>query len=70
MRESILKTNDSDPKEVAAICGKIYTIFLTPKYVFARLKSIRNWRDFKFNLRGVKAVIGHLKDFAKSKNAK
>jgi len=70
MRESILKTKNSDPKEVAAICGKIYTIFLTPKYVFARLKSIRNWEDFKFNLRGVKAVIGHLKDFAKSKNVK
>ncbi len=62
-REPVLKTKNSDPKEVAAICGKIYTIFLSPKYIFARLKSIKSWEDFKFNLRGVKAVFGHLKDF-------
>ena len=65
MRESILKTKDSNPKEIAAICGKIYTIFLTPAYVFQRIKNVRSLEDFKFNLRGVKAVIGHLKDFIK-----
>ncbi|MDO8517228.1 MAG: radical SAM protein [Nanoarchaeota archaeon] len=63
MSEPILKTKDSNPEEIAKICGKIYTIFLTPQYVFARLKSIRSVDDFKFNLRGVKAVAGHLKDF-------
>ncbi|GBE20420.1 coproporphyrinogen III oxidase [archaeon BMS3Abin17] len=64
-RESVLKTKNSKPEEIAAICGKIYTIFLTPKYIFARLKSINSWGELKFNLRGVKAVIGHLKDFWK-----
>ncbi len=62
-KEPVLKTKNSDPKEVAAVCGKIYTIFLSPQYIFARLKSIKSWEDFKFNLRGVKAVFGHLKDF-------
>jgi anaerobic magnesium-protoporphyrin IX monomethyl ester cyclase len=67
MREPVLKTKNSDPKEVAAICGKIYTIFLTPQYIFARLRNTRSWVDFKLNLRGVKAVIGHLNDFQKKK---
>ncbi|MEK6913534.1 MAG: radical SAM protein [Nanoarchaeota archaeon] len=65
MREPVLKTENSDATEVASICGKIYTIFLTPSYVFQRAKNIRTWNDFKFNLRGVKAVVGHLKDFVK-----
>jgi len=63
MREPVLKTEDSDAKEIAEICGKIYTIFLTPSYIFQRTKNIRSWNDFKFNLKGVKAVFGHLKDF-------
>ena len=63
MREPVLKTKDSDAKDVAAICGKIYTVFLTPRYVFARFISMKNFDDFMLNLRGVKAVFGHLKDF-------
>jgi len=65
MREPVLKIENSDANEIAAICGKIYTIFLTPSYVFQRMKNVRTWNDFKFNLRGVKAVFGHLKDFVK-----
>ena len=63
MREPVLKTEGCDAKEVAAICGKIYTIFLTPQYIFQRTRNIKSWNDFKFNLEGVKAVFGHLKDF-------
>ena len=63
MSEPVLKTKNSSAEEVAAVCGKIYTIFLTPRYVIARIKSIKSWEDFKFNLRGVKAVFGHLWDF-------
>jgi radical SAM superfamily enzyme YgiQ (UPF0313 family) len=63
MRESVLKTGDSDAKEVADICKEIYTIFLTPLYVLQRIKNIRSVNDVNFNLRGVKAVFGHLKDF-------
>ncbi|VVB82176.1 Ribosomal protein S12 methylthiotransferase RimO [uncultured archaeon] len=65
MRESVLKTKDSNPKDIASICGQIYTIFLTPKYIWARIVGIRNFDDVKLNLRGIKAVVGHLKDFNK-----
>ena len=63
MREPVLKTRNSKAEEVVGVCGMIYTIFLTPRYIFARLKNIKTWEDFKFNLRGVKAVFGHLRDF-------
>jgi len=68
MREPILKTGNSNPEEVAVICGKIYTIFLTPSYIFQRAKNIRSWQDLKFNLKGLKAVFGHIKDFVPNKN--
>jgi len=63
MREPVLKVETCDAKEIAAICGKIYTIFLTPRYIIQRVKNIRTFNDFKFNLRGVGAVFGHLRDF-------
>ena len=63
MSEPVLNTADNNPYETAKICGKIYTIFLTPQYIMARLKNIRSIEDFVFNLRGVRAVLGHLKDF-------
>jgi len=65
MRGPVLKVK-GNAKDVASVCSKIYTIFLTPSYVFARLKSIKTWEDVKFNLRGVKAVVGHLMDFFKA----
>jgi len=65
MREPVLKTKNSNAKDIAAICGEIYTIFLTPKYVLQRLVSMKSFDDFMLNLRGVKAVIGHLRDFWK-----
>jgi anaerobic magnesium-protoporphyrin IX monomethyl ester cyclase len=67
MREPVLKTENCKAEEVAAICGKIYTIFLTPSYVFQRVKNIRTINDLKFNLNGLKAVVGHLKDFGDKK---
>jgi radical SAM superfamily enzyme YgiQ (UPF0313 family) len=63
MREPVLKTKDSDANEVVAICEKIYTVFLTPRYILQRIKNIRRFDDFMLNLRGVKAVFGHLNDF-------
>ena len=63
MREPVLKVKGTTAEDIASVCGKIYTIFLTPKYVFARLRNIKSFNELKFNLRGVKAVFGHLKDF-------
>jgi radical SAM superfamily enzyme YgiQ (UPF0313 family) len=68
MKEPVLKTADNDPKSVASVCSKIYTIFMTPSYVYQRTKkSLTNWDDFMLNVRGVKAVVGHLKDFGGKK---
>lgn len=63
MSEPVLKTKNSQAKEIAEVCGRIYTIFLTPSYVFQRIKNINNFEEFKFNFRGVGAVFGHLNDF-------
>jgi len=62
MREPVLKV-DGNAEEIAKVCEKIYIIFLTPQYIFQRLKSIKDYDDLKFNLRGIKAVFGHLRDF-------
>jgi len=64
MSEPVLKVR-GNAKEVAAICHKIHTIFLTPKYVLARLKNTKNWDDFMFNLRGIRTLFGKLKDFSR-----
>jgi len=66
MSEPVLRVK-GDAYDIAKICGKIYTIFLTPNYVLSRIKSIRNINDIKFNLNGVKAVLGHLRDFGGKK---
>ncbi len=63
MREPVLKTKDSEAKDIAQICEKIYTIFLTPNYIFQRFIGMRTVEDLKLNLRGIKAVFGHLNDF-------
>jgi len=63
-REPVLKTADNNPEGVAEVCGKIYSIFLTPSYIYQRgKKCLTSWDELKLNLRGVKAVFGHMKDF-------
>ncbi|MFH1249389.1 MAG: radical SAM protein [archaeon] len=64
MTMPILKTPMSE-QEIMHICNKIYQIFLTPSYIFQRIKNIKNTKDLIFTLRGVKAVFGHLLDFAR-----
>lgn len=64
MSEPVLKT-PMRKKEVMDICDSVYKIFLTPSYIFQRIKATKGLDDMLFNLRGVKAVIGHLRDFAR-----
>ena len=51
MREPVLKVKDSSAEEIAAICGKIYTVFLTPRYILTRFISMKNFDDLMLNLR-------------------
>jgi radical SAM superfamily enzyme YgiQ (UPF0313 family) len=68
MTEPILTSQDMAPAQVLKVCDEIYRIYLSPKYVFRRfLKSLSSIDDFKLNIRGVKAVTGHVKDFARSR---
>ncbi|MFH0831820.1 MAG: hypothetical protein V1886_03070, partial [archaeon] len=64
MSQPILKT-PMPAEEVEKICNSIYQIFLTPQYIWQRIKSIRNFKDIMFILKGAKAVLGHLRDFSR-----
>ena len=61
----VLKSKDMLPEDVMEICDEIYKIYLTPKYILRRfMKSLLSKDDLMLNIRGAKAVIGHVKDFA------
>lgn len=63
MSEPVLKSGDMSPEEVKQLCDETYKLFLSRKYVLRRLLSIRSFEDLRFAFRGVRRVIGHIKDF-------
>ena len=63
MRRLVMKC-PIDEEDVKELTQELYKSFFTPKYVIRRLLSIRSFEDVKFVWRGVKKVIGHIKDFA------
>ena len=63
MSEPVLKSADMSPEEVKRMCDETYKLFLSPRYVLRRLLSIRSFEDLKFGFRGVRKVIGHIRDF-------
>jgi radical SAM superfamily enzyme YgiQ (UPF0313 family) len=67
MKEPVLSTLDMTPEEVMKICDEIYKVFLSPKYMLKQLVRIRSLRDVKYSIKGATKVLGHVKDFAKSK---
>ena len=69
MREPVFKTPDMTTEEVMKICDMIYTrIFLDPRYIYQHIKKIKSFKDVVYTLKGVKAVIGHIKDFSPKMN--
>ncbi len=62
MSEPVLKT-EMKPEEVMEICNSIYSIFTSPKYVLRHLKKMRSLSDVAYTFKGVKAILGHKKDF-------
>jgi len=48
----------------AYLCDETYEIFWSPKYVVRRLLSARSLEYLKFDFRGARKVLGHIKDFA------
>jgi anaerobic magnesium-protoporphyrin IX monomethyl ester cyclase len=67
MKEPVLTTPDMTPEEVMKLCDEIYKVFLTPQYMLKQLVRIRSLRDFKYSVKGAAKVLGHVKDFGKSK---
>ncbi len=65
MTEPVLTTPDMEPWEVIEICHGTYKIFLSPRYMFRHFTRIRSWRDVRYSLRGFRAVLGHIRDFAR-----
>lgn len=65
MREPVMKSPIPD-SEIMELTQKIYTSFLTPRYILRKLLTIRNRDDVNyFLIRGGKYILGHLRDFRK-----
>ncbi len=65
MTEPVLKTVDMEPEEIMKMCSDIYKSFITPRFVLRQLKNIRGKEDLSYIIRGSKAVLGHILDFAR-----
>ncbi len=66
MSRPAMKTPMKD-EEVMRLTQDIYKSFITPRFLFRKVISIRNIDDLKFFQRAAKAVLGHLRDFMRGK---
>ena len=65
MTEPVFKTPDMTTKEVQQLCQMNYRIYLDPRYIIRQVGKVRDMQDFMYNLKGIKAVIGHIVQFGK-----
>ncbi|MFH1856961.1 MAG: radical SAM protein [Candidatus Omnitrophota bacterium] len=63
MSAPVLNTPDMSADEIMKLCDSIYKVFLHPKFVMHHLLKIRSFEDIAYLFRGVKPVLGHIKDF-------
>jgi radical SAM superfamily enzyme YgiQ (UPF0313 family) len=66
MREPIMKSPIGDEK-LKELTQGIYKSFISPKFIFRKIFSIRNFDDVKFLWRAGMKLIGHLLDFSSKK---
>ena len=62
MRKAVIKTGLSE-EDIREASQQLYRVFFTPTYILKRLISIRSLNDLRFIKRGLKAILGHLRDF-------
>jgi len=62
MRDPIMKCPIPD-KELLEMTRGIYNSFITPRFIWNQLKSVRGLEDVKYLIRGGMRVMGHLADF-------
>ncbi|MBT3218577.1 MAG: B12-binding domain-containing radical SAM protein [Proteobacteria bacterium] len=65
MTEPVCTTPDMSPEEVIRLAGSFYKLYLHPRFLAHQLKSMRSVEDVDYLLRGVRAIWGHIKDFAR-----
>src|SRR3989338_7395670 len=65
MAEPVFKTPDMSPQEVVGLCQMNYKIYIDPRYMARHLTKIKSFEDLRYTLEGAKAVLFHIKDFAK-----
>jgi radical SAM superfamily enzyme YgiQ (UPF0313 family) len=65
-RMAIMKSplTEDDIKELTQ---GLYKSFITPKFIFRKVLSVRNWTDIKFLFMAGGKVLGHLMDFSSKK---
>ncbi len=65
MTEPVMITPGIEPEEIMKMCSDIYKSFITPRFIWSKLSKIRTLEDLSYVLRGGRAVLGHILDFAK-----
>ncbi|MDD5748879.1 MAG: radical SAM protein [Actinomycetota bacterium] len=66
MRGPVMKTPIAQ-QEISRLTQGLYLSFLSPRFVARTLLTIRSTDDLAFVMKAARAVLGHLKDFAKGK---
>ncbi len=64
MTEPACVLTDMDEEEVVRMAGQFYKIYMHPKFLAHQLRELRSPEDLDYMLRGVRAIWGHIKDFA------
>jgi len=64
MRAPVMNTTIEE-EEIARLTQGLYRAFLSPKFIARTLFSIRSPEQIRFIGRAAKAVLGHLRDFAR-----
>ncbi|MFA5358742.1 MAG: radical SAM protein [Patescibacteria group bacterium] len=63
-REQVMKS-ELTTTDVKELTQGLYKSFVTPKFLFKKIISIRSFADVKFLVRAAIRVVGHLTDFSK-----
>jgi anaerobic magnesium-protoporphyrin IX monomethyl ester cyclase len=62
-REPVMKSPLS-AGEIRELTQELYKSFLSPRFIWKKITSIRRWNDIRFLLRAGGKVLGHLTDFS------
>ncbi len=68
MRHPVMKTSLTD-EEILFLTRKLYSSFMTPKFIWRKFTSIRSVDDVKFLAMAGWRFLGHLKDFSSKPKA-